>query len=55
MIRNPKDELKGIQRLIKERIFKEDAFGHEVQGGVSDPRVRVQHGSRTAVNQVDDA
>ncbi len=35
MIRNPKDELKGIQRLIKNRIFGEDAFGPEVQGGVS--------------------
>jgi hypothetical protein len=35
MIRNPKDELKNIQRLIKDRIFGEDAFGPEVQGGVS--------------------
>jgi len=35
MIRNPKDELKTIQRLIKNRVFGEDAFGSEVQGGVS--------------------
>ena len=35
MIRNPKDELKNIQRLIKNRIFGEDVFGPEVQGGVS--------------------
>jgi RNA-directed DNA polymerase len=35
MIRNPKDELKNIQRLIKTRVFGEDAFGPEVQGGVS--------------------
>jgi hypothetical protein len=35
MIRNPKDELKNIQRLIKKRIFGEDAFGPEVQGGIS--------------------
>jgi RNA-directed DNA polymerase len=35
MIRNPTSELKNIQRLIKSRIFGEDAFGPEVQGGVS--------------------
>jgi RNA-directed DNA polymerase len=35
MIRNPRGELKGIQRLIKDRIFGEDAFGPEVQGAVS--------------------
>lgn len=35
MIRNPKDELKSIQRLIKKRIFGDDFFGPEVQGGVS--------------------
>lgn len=35
MIRNPKDELKRIQRLIKRRVFGDDAFGPEVQGGVS--------------------
>lgn len=35
MIRNPREELKRIQRLIKERVFGEDAFGPEVQGGVS--------------------
>jgi RNA-directed DNA polymerase len=35
MIRNPKNELKSIPRLIKNRIFGEDAFGPEVQGGVS--------------------
>ena len=35
MIRNPKDELKRIQRLIKTRVLGDDAFGPEVQGGVS--------------------
>ena len=35
MIRNPKEELKRIQRLIKSRIFGEDCFGPEVQGGIS--------------------
>jgi RNA-directed DNA polymerase len=35
MIRNPTDELKSIQRLIKDRIFGDDAFGPEVQGGIS--------------------
>jgi RNA-directed DNA polymerase len=35
IIRNPKDELKRIQRLIKDRIFGTDLFGPEVQGGVS--------------------
>jgi hypothetical protein len=35
MIRNPKNELKRIQRLIKTVIFGEYAFGPEVQGGVS--------------------
>jgi RNA-directed DNA polymerase len=35
MIRNPREELKAIQRLIKDRIFGEEAFGPEVQGGVS--------------------
>jgi RNA-directed DNA polymerase len=34
MIRNPKDELKTIQRLIKDRVFGGDAFGPEVQGGI---------------------
>jgi RNA-directed DNA polymerase len=33
-IRNPKDELKAIQRCIKDRILGEDTFGPEVQGGV---------------------
>lgn len=35
MIRNPRDDLKKIQRLIKDRILGEDCFGPEVQGGVS--------------------
>lgn len=35
MIRNPRHELKGIQRLIKDRVFGNDAFGPEVQGGIS--------------------
>ncbi|HKS74960.1 MAG TPA: reverse transcriptase family protein [Terriglobales bacterium] len=35
MIRNPREELKAIQRLIKDRVFGEDAFGPEVHGGIS--------------------
>ncbi len=35
IFRNPNKELKIIQRLIKKRILGEDAFGPEVQGGVS--------------------
>ena len=35
MIRNPRDDLKHIQRLIKRRVFGNDAFGPEVQGGIS--------------------
>lgn len=35
MIRNPRNELKQVQRLIKDRVFGEEAFGPEVQGGVS--------------------
>jgi RNA-directed DNA polymerase len=34
-IRNPKENLKSVQRLIKKRLIGEDAFGPEVQGGVS--------------------
>jgi RNA-directed DNA polymerase len=33
-IRNPDDELKEIQRRIKDRVFGNDIFGSEVQGGV---------------------
>jgi RNA-directed DNA polymerase len=34
MIRNPTDELKSVQRLIKDRVFGDCAFDSEVQGGV---------------------
>jgi hypothetical protein len=52
-IRNPKDELKAIQRLIKDRVFGGIEFGEEVQGGVTDrsPRTNAeQHlGAQTLV------
>ena len=35
LIRNPKDELKRVQDLIKTRVFGGYDFGPEVQGGVS--------------------
>lgn len=35
IIRNPRDELKTIQRLIKDRVLEEAPFGEEVQGGVA--------------------
>ena len=34
MIRNPRDALKRIQRLIKDRVFMDGVFGPEVHGGV---------------------
>jgi hypothetical protein len=53
-IRNPKDELKAIQRSIKDRIFGAGNFGNEVQGGVKgrSPKTNAEMhlGARVLVN-----